>query len=482
VFVTASSALSIWFIVSVPGAVMGLYSLALGLLAATTLGLGARRRRLESAHWAGFRQAARDLGLEIAGHEIAGVIDERRVSVHGTVQRGTTGDQMTLNVTVDASRALPSSIALDETVATPLLPIPSYTRGRSEVRRLVRGGETPCAVQAGAGKLIVVHRGSDIPDATRVVAVVRLALKLVADLSLDDPRARALAVTARAEADPAIKKQRLLPLLDAFDAISDPDTRAAIIGTARDHPDPEVRLRVARCFEDAAEGAALSASIARQASDPELRRAAAAQLVELSGLDGARAVLLFQAEHDPDFAVRRDAVAGLARGPDRTVVLALARLLNLPDTRDLISGGAQPVSLAAHVAATLGAIADVAAEPALIEALSAAPAIRREAARALGVVGTERAIEPLRACLDGAPPSSELARIARASLGAISQARGLDAGRMSLASSGGRDAETGRSGRLSLGRAQGGELSPPDAAGSDASQRASDRPRFFGPL
>ncbi len=419
-----------------------------------------------------WKAAAKELGLEITGflmfQEMRGEIDGFRVRIR---PRGKHGH---VHIEVDGLGAIPHALSLgaeniftrsldgeDIQTGHPAFDYRARIFGKPEeavalldpvARELVLREVVDEGARVDGGKVTLVHRGiSGAPD------LVRRLVALGKRLSIPPGEVPGrLAKNAAQDALSSVRLRNLTLLQERFPALS--ETReASRAALASDQPN--LRLAAARFLGaeglDAAEALALSPEV-----EADLRRQALQHFFRHA--DEGRAVKVLE----------QLAAAASPAELLPALVEAAGRLRHVPTLERLL---AQADGLGDEAAASLaGAVAgagDAAAEEGLLRLLAREAAeVRAAAARALGQVGSVRAVEPLLALTTGLLASPSVKQAAREAVARIQSRLGdVEAGRLSLA------VPSGDAGALSLAgdeTAPGGGLSLAGIAGEAASEAA----------
>ena len=292
--------------------------------------------------------------------------------------------------------------------------------------------------------------------ARRLVAPADIALRLAENL--------------RSEPAAGVRLQGLLMLLREHG--DHPAAREALLA-ARTDPSAEVRLRAGIALGDEGRDLLLELAGAESAEDACAAGAIAA-LADALPLEGTEEILQ-RALRARRTATARACIERLGRGGKATPVAMLAKVLAL-----------EPGELGVAAAQALGALGLPAAQPALVGALASdAPAVRVAAAAALGRAGDVDAVLPLRQAPARYPADGALKRAVRQAVAEIQSrlagaapgqlslvAEGAEAGRLSLADTGGSVA-----GRLSLTNPDGREKSEGGEVGRTPAPRDTERAR-----
>jgi HEAT repeat protein len=248
-----------------------------------------------------------------------------------------------------------------------------------------------------------------------------LGLALAHELSSPgDSVCKRLARNATSDPQPGVRLSNLLELHESF-----AHTAEASEASRTDLKDrgPWVRLAAARFLKD--ESLDVLENLA--AHDHAVPAAAAAEAVALVAARSSApraAPFLMAILKTRSGEVRRQAVEELGRIQYRPAQRRLTMLLEHADART-----------AAAVAAALGALGDLRAEHALLQAVqNDAREVRLAAVHALGKLGHVSAVEPLLAFLDTRRPDAETRQGIRDAIGAIqSRLVGAEAGQISIA-------------------------------------------------
>jgi HEAT repeat protein len=236
-----------------------------------------------------------------------------------------------------------------------------------------------------------------------------------------------LSRNAREDDSPGVRLWNLTLLQQHF--ADRPEVREASRTLLAD-PDPWVRLAAARFLPD--ESAAVLRALLDDRETPDHAAAEAAALIGARLPAAEAGLLLTSALKRRSGEARRLAIQELGRIKHRPVVSPLCVLLDRADPRT-----------AAAAAEALGAINDAKAEAHLLDAVRhEAAELRIAAARALGTLGTVRAVEPLLELLEARKIDGESRQELRQAVSAIqSRLAGADVGQLSLATT---EAEAGR--------------------------------------
>jgi len=290
---------------------------------------------------------------------------------------------------------------------------------RSLIRAFTqRGGSVVDGVVSVVARRILSP--TDETDAALTVSYLSAAFEVVTVLRqpLGDGVGR-LCERFRQEPVPLVRRRLIEPLANLLE--DDYRPRQVLREALQDH-DREIRLHAAIALGDEGRDTLLNI-----ASHPEGDNRQAQQAIEALGprLPLPQVVAMLDASlaagHNN---VARATIQVLGRIRGAVAIERLADLL-IADDGDL----------AATAARALAATEDTTAEPPLMKALShGPPAVRAEAAEALGFVGTSAAVPALRALIEVAGSDRRLARAARQAIAAI-QARipGASPGQVSLA-------------------------------------------------
>jgi hypothetical protein len=279
--------------------------------------------------------------------------------------------------------------------------------------------------------------GARLPEVLATLRTVARRLVAPADIALR------LAENLRSEPAAGVRLQGLLMLLREHG--DHPAAREALLA-ARADPSAEVRLRAGIALGDEGRDLLLELAGAEDTADACAAGAVAA-LSEQLPHDRTEEILRL-ALRARRTATARACIERLGRGGKATPVAMLAKVLAL-----------EPGELGVAAAQALGALGLPAAQPALVAALaSPAPPVRAAAAAALGRAGDVDAVLPLRQAPARYPADGALKRAVRQAVAEIQSrlagaapgqlslvAEGAEAGRLSLADTGGVAA-----GRLSL--------------------------------
>jgi HEAT repeats len=298
-------------------------------------------------------------------------------------------------------------------------------RLRFSLRRLVawdgslRDGRLFWKTTQGFGAAVVPKLLADL---------VQLADQLIEAKAAEVPER--LAANAGKDPIPGVRLWNLSLLQQHFPGLS--VAREASRGSLAD-ADPWVRLAAARFLRD--EGKEVLRSLLADERAPDYASAEAASLLGARLPSEEAGPLLVAALKGRSGETRRQSVQELGRLKFAPSLGPLCVLLDRADPRT-----------AAAAAEALEAIGDPKAEPRLLDAVRhEAAELRIAAARALGVVGTVNAVEPLLHELDTKRLDGESRRALREAVSAIqSRLAGAEAGQLSLA------ATTAEAGRLSL--------------------------------
>jgi HEAT repeat protein len=250
----------------------------------------------------------------------------------------------------------------------------------------------------------------------------------------------ALAERALADPEPGVRREALREL-----ARTHPD-HVQTKGTAHQastDPDPEVRILAAGVLGD--EGTHLLDAIASDLALPDTTIASAVFVLG-QRLSSARAAeLLKDARVRGRFHTARACIERLGKGPADEAIGPLVEVLRLDDGE-----------FACHAARALGALGSEGAESALVTALGRdLPALRKEAAQALGRLGSVSSVLRLKDAADRYTSDEDFGVMARRAIAAIqSRAAGADRGQLSVADD--------QAGQLSLAAREAGQLSVPD--------------------
>jgi hypothetical protein len=301
----------------------------------------------------------------------------------------------------------------------------------------IEGGEAEllAVLDARTRRLVeeLVQKGGSIADGKIRIrrpgaseSHVGPTLELMADLgkhlAANRPHvARHLGQRARSDDLPTVRRRALQVLLARF---RDRDeTRETCEALLRDR-DPALRLMSAQALGHAGL-AALSAILADASISADLRAEALDHLSRRGDPDST-GPLVREHLRDRDAPVRKTAIEAAGRLRDRE---ALPILLS-------ISGRVEDEQKAA-IAAALGRIGDPSAEDVLIRLLEGTHAVRLEAATALGILGSTRAVEPLGKIAGSGLLASDAARAASEAIRAIqSRLSGADKGQLTIAPDG----------------------------------------------
>ena len=195
--------------------------------------------------------------------------------------------------------------------------------------------------------------------------------------------------------------------------------------TARALEDKSPRVRVAGALLDKGEaGLTVLQSLVQDAGVPaDVRAASLEHLVTIFSYENAKAAVSAALEAS-DVGLKRAAVAAVSRAKDADRALEIAALASETDA-----------ALCEAVATTLGQLGDARAEGALIKLLDREePAVRLAAAKALGLVGTVHAVEPLLPLTRGLLGDDKVREAAQDAVRRIQLRLGdAEAGRVSIA-------------------------------------------------
>ena len=406
-----------------------------------------------------WKAAAKELGLEITGflmfQEMRGEIDGFRIRIR---PRGKHGH---IRIEVDGQGAIPHALSLgaeniftrsldgeDIQTGHPAFDYRARIFGKPEeavalldpaTRDLVQREVVDEGARVDGGKVSLVHRGmSGVPDLVRRLVALGQRLSIVPG--------EVPGRLARNAAEDSLSSVRLRNLTLLQERFPEAAETMAASRAALASDQPNLRLAAARFLGaeglDAAGALALSAEV-----EADLRRQALQHFFRHA--DAGRAVPVLErlaaATPPPELLPALVEAAGRLRH-----VPTLERLLEQADGL----GDAAAASLAGAVAGA----GDAAAEEGLLRLLAREAAeVRAAAARALGQVGSVRAVEPLLALTTGLLASPSVKQAAREAVASIQSRLGdAEAGRLSLA------IPTGDAGALSLAGgegAPGGELS-----------------------
>ena len=365
-----------------------------------------------------------------------------RLIVRGLAQ-GLSMQRDSLLARVEQARGAPPVETGDEPFDQAL-----YVRGQPLVVRALLDAETralslaalcgralgrDATVAVAGGLLIAELDGEWSEDTPRLVEGVRGVVALAHRLEESDAEEERLSKVARNDPLPRVRQLALEALVDAAPAH---DATERALRRACDDPDPALRLRAALLSGGKGARRALHALAARRDVPDEVSAAAVDELGGQLSLDDLRAILASAPHGRPKTDVA--AVRALARGGRAVVAPLVAALPRFDD------------DVAVAAVEVLGEIAEPAAEDALIAAAARQDAaVRMAVARALGRLGSVRAVPVLRELeADG----GTVLRAAREAVAAIqSRLGGASAGQLALAESdGGHLALADGDGRITL--------------------------------
>ena len=308
----------------------------------------------------------------------------------------------------------------------------------------VSGGTVPARVSLSGGVLRADLQerpfsppGARLPEVLATLRTVARRLVAPADIALR------LAENLRSEPAAGVRLQGLLMLLREYG--NHPAAREALLA-ARADPSAEIRLRAGIALGD--EGRELLVELAGAESGEDACAAGAvAALADALPLERTGEILA-RALRSRRIATARACIERLGRGGGAAAIATLAQVLVLE------SG-----ELGVAAAQALGAAGQPAGQAPLVTALAAAPlAVRAAAAAALGKIGDVAAVPALRTAAASAAADGALKRAVRQAVAEIQSrlagaapgqlslvAEGAEAGRLSLADTGG-----GAAGRLTL--------------------------------
>ena len=419
-----------------------------------------------------WKAAARELGLEITGflmfQEMRGTIDGFRIRIQ---PRGKHGQ---IDIEVDGQGAIPHALSLGaESVFTrsldgediqtghPAFDYRARIFGKPEeavalldpaTRELVQREVVDGGARVDGGKVSHRQRGmSGVPELVR--RLVALGKRLT--LAPGEVPGR-LARNAAEDSLSSVRLRNLTLLQERFPALNEArEASREALGSDQ----PNLRLAAARFLGAEGLDAAESLAVAPEV-EADLRRQALQHFFRHAEAGRAAPVLEQLAASSPPAELLP------------ALVEAAGKLRHVPTLERLLAqadglGDAAAVNLAEAVAGA----DDAAAEDGLLRLLAREAAeVRAAAARALGQVGTVRAVEPLLALTTGLLASPSVKQAAREAVARIQSRLGdAEAGRLSLA------VPSGDAGALSLAgdeAAPGGELSLPGNAGRPVDEAA----------
>jgi hypothetical protein len=436
---------------------------ALGLYLRFRLEDAAALRRTPPAdqYWVGACENAGVSSVQYAHQSITGVAGDLEVQVTPVAQQDISGGRRTTADVIVSSRRRSPGFTLRSTGHTP--------RGDTRSDGLRTGDETFdgrfevdgtavsvfSVLDAQTRQLLVdqdrkgsLHfqglrsttRCTGIPTVREIEAVVRGALAIAERVSRPLDARAALAERATTDPVPGVRREAMRVLGRSYPG--DPATKAAAHTAVKD-PDADVRIQAA-----AALGEEGTETLLAHLAQPGLRDATVASAVFFLDLRLAptrAAELLADARDRRRHHTALACIERLGKGPVEQTLAPLVEVLKVDDGE---LGGA--------AARALGSLGSEAAESALVSALGRElPALRLEAAQALGRVGSTASVIRLKEAAERNKSDDGFRVMAQRAIAAIqARAAGAEHGQLSVADD--------HAGHVSLAEREAGQLSVPE--------------------